>query len=84
MMLDRNASKKREHRPNEPVLGFYTKKQVTCPVQFGLKNPKLASDLKSDLLSYDDIPTTSQFVTNGQSSCKSVLTRTTITDKYNK
>ena len=31
---------------------------------------KLVSDLKSDLHSYDDVPATSQFLTDGQSSCK--------------
>ena len=43
--LDKNANKKRE----TPVLRFYQKNQVLCPVQFGLRNPKLVSGLKSDL-----------------------------------
>ena len=35
---------------NEPVFRFYQKNQVSCPVQFGLGNPKMVSDLKSDLV----------------------------------
>ena len=30
----------------------------------------MASDLKSDLCSYDGVPTTSQCLTDGQSSCR--------------
>ena len=34
-----------------------------------LRNPKLVSDLKTNLSSYDDVPTMSQLISDGQSSC---------------
>ena len=35
---------------NEPVFRFYEKNQVLFQVLFGLRNPKMASDVKSDLV----------------------------------
>ena len=51
---------KYENWPNEPVLRF-DKKQVTCPVYFGLRNPKLVSNVKLNL-----VMTTSQWRPNVQ------------------
>ena len=33
-----------------PFLGFIKKNQVSCPLYFGLRNPKMVSDLKLDLV----------------------------------
>ena len=61
MILDkkRNKINKKNAKTGEmsPLLGL-PKNQVGCPVVSGLRNPKLVSDLKSDLCSksYDGGP----------------------------
>ena len=52
-MLDKKHQqkiKKRQKWSNETIFRFYKKNQVHCLVKFGLRNPKLVSDLNSDLI----------------------------------